>query len=83
VAESKEADALREGLVAQIRKSAPQITDGLIEQATKGGPMAAKFLFEFAGLWPAPAAEGQGEASLVRLLFQHLDGEPGEGEIVG
>jgi hypothetical protein len=79
-----EEDKLREELVALIRASARAITQGLIEQAQKGGPMAAKFLFEFAGLWPPPPAGGEGEPSLVRLLFERLDGElPGSREAVG
>jgi hypothetical protein len=55
-----------------------EIVAGLIEKAKRGSYLHAKFLFDFAGLNPAAEAEAAAyarEASLARLLLDHLASE--------
>ncbi len=54
-----------------IRGAAPDIVDALIEQAKAGNCTPAKFLFDFAGLVSAAAAEPAQE-SLAALLLREL-----------
>jgi hypothetical protein len=55
-----------------IRNAAPAIVNGLIDQATHGNTAPAKFLFDFAGLSSASAADPQQEDCLAALLLKEL-----------
>ena len=55
-----------------IRNAAPAIVNGLIDQATHGNTAPAKFLFDFAGLSSASAADPQQDDCLAALLLKEL-----------
>ncbi len=55
-----------------IRGAAPDIVQALIEQAKAGNCTPAKFLFDFAGLSSASAADAAAEESLAALLLKEL-----------
>ncbi len=60
---------------AKVLRRLPKIVDSIIEKAEAGSYLHASFLFEFAGIAPAPPEEAS-EPSLAALLFERLGLEP-------
>ncbi len=56
-----------------IRGAAPDIVNALIEQAKAGNCTPAKFLFDFAGLVSAGAADSAADESLAARLLRELE----------
>jgi hypothetical protein len=63
-----------------IRSAAPDIVNALIDQAKHGNCTPAKFLFDFAGLGSASAADAAVEESLAALLLKELARHQGSGD---
>lgn len=68
----KDAARARENVSDLVRKSAGAIANGLIEAAKSGQLAQAKYLFEVAGVYPAPEKARSGKDSVVYKLLERL-----------
>ncbi|HSB76083.1 MAG TPA: hypothetical protein VLC12_10560 [Terriglobales bacterium] len=63
---------LRRAAVEAMSPKVGKIAAKLAELAEAGNCQAAKLVFEFLGIFPAPAAEEDGDDTLARYLLRQL-----------